>query len=43
MNTEFLNEITILTATEALLFYTNILDPDSQNNVAWISFAMFIL
>ena len=43
INTELVNEITILVATESLLMYTNIIDPDTQNKAAWISFSMLML
>jgi hypothetical protein len=41
--TELVNEITIFVATESMLFYTNILLPDIQNRVGWISFTLFVM
>ena len=32
---EILNEITIMISTEAMLLYTNILDPNQQDQVGW--------
>lgn len=38
-----LNEFTILIATEAMLFYTNLLDPHNQSNAGWVSVVIFLI
>ena len=43
MYTEMINEVTILISTESMLFYTNIIMPNEQNIVAWISFSVFVI
>ena len=42
MRVELINEITILVGTESMLFYTNILDPDQKEIVAWINFSILV-
>ena len=39
--TEILNELSVSITTESMLFYTGLLDPDTQNRIGWASVALF--
>ena len=38
-----MNECTVLIATESMILYTAILDPEGQNMVGWISVVSFVI
>ena len=43
MTTEMLNDITILSATELMIFYTDILSPKETSLAGWIAFVIFLI